>query len=110
MADIPSSTSTLQEGVGDGQSIALFLRTHVPAQCKRTVQGDRGGRGPGLGWPVFGQLPRLLGRKSSYLLLKQEGGTSQIQVNPTKVCDHRGLPAQYMSGEIKSKLKTLYLT
>ena len=49
MADIPSSTLTLQEGVGDGQSIALFLRTHVPAQCKRTVQGDRGGRGPGLG-------------------------------------------------------------
>ena len=34
-----------------------------------------------LGWVRFGEFPRLVGRYGSYLLPKQDGGTSQIHVN-----------------------------
>ena len=44
-----------------------------------------GGRVPWLGWLRFVEFPRLVGRYCNYLLPKQNGGTSQILVNPTKV-------------------------
>ena len=48
------------------------------------VQGVPCPRRPGLGWLRFGGFPRLVGRYCSYLLPKQGGGTSQIQVNITQ--------------------------
>ena len=42
------------------------------------LQGDTGGRAPWLGWLRYGEFPRLFGCYCSYLLPKQDGGTSQI--------------------------------
>ena len=49
------------------------------------VQSDTSGGEPGLGWLRFGEFSRLVGLYCSYLLPKQDGGTSQIKVNPTQV-------------------------
>ena len=48
------------------------------------LQGVPCPRRPGLGWLRFGEFPRLVGCYCSYLLPKQDGGTSQIQVNKTQ--------------------------
>ena len=37
-------------------------------------------------------IPGLVGSYCSYLLPKQDGGTSQIQVNPTQLRDHQNHP------------------
>ena len=39
-------------------------------------------------------VPRLVGRYCSYLLPKQDGGTSQIKVNKTQVCHQMGHPVE----------------
>ena len=48
------------------------------------LQGVTCPRRPWLGWLRFGELSRLVGRYCSYLLPKQGGETSQIQVNKTQ--------------------------
>ena len=40
-----------------------------------------------------------MGRYCSYLLPKQDGGTSQIEVNPTKVFDHQSHPVGRFSSQ-----------
>ena len=57
-----------------------------------TLQGESGGRVPWLGLLRFGEFPRLVGRYCSYLMSKQDGGTSRILVNPTKVHNHQSHP------------------
>ena len=46
-----------------------------------------------LGWVDLDLgVPLAVGRYCSYLLPKQDGGTSQINVNPTQVCDRQSRP------------------
>ena len=59
------------------------------------VQGDSSALRPGLCWLTFGEFLWLVGRYCSYLLPKQDGGTSQIKVNPTQVLGQMNYPVHW---------------
>ena len=47
-------------------------------------------------WLGYDMFPGLVGSSCSYLLPKQDGWSSQIQVNPTQLRDHQNHPVVYV--------------
>ena len=78
----------------------------VDDQMDHPVQGISSAGEPGLGWLRFGEFPRLVGRYCSYLLPKQDGGTSQIQVNKTQSTRTWDARALYISWSHLTNVKS----
>ena len=83
-----------ESGSGIAKWLKIQLWMHIQGQNHTTLLGVQS-------WLRFchqevGEFPRLVGRYCSYLMPKQDGGTSQINVNPTKVFDHQSHPVVFL--------------
>ena len=88
------------------ESWTMFLLHKEPDfNCK--LQGDSGGLGVGLGWLRFEMFPRFVGSYCSYLLPKQDGGRSQIQVNATQLRVHQNHAVA--SSAVRSPKRSIHL-